>query len=151
MKYVEEGVDFSDEIRGREKRGSIDYVSTVIDFLYSIWRFPVAASASPVGGLGFEPHSLQCEVPGFTAPTSSAHDPSRVYAVFPVWIPPVLLALHGGRTRVEAGLGLGAFRYDSCRPKKKLNCFCCHRSYLTRDANLQSRIAAVNVKKGCSH
>ncbi|KAL4567484.1 hypothetical protein LXL04_023069 [Taraxacum kok-saghyz] len=39
--------------------------------------------------------------------------------VFPVWIPLVLLALYGGRTRVEAGLGLGASVVIVAVQKKK--------------------------------
>ncbi|KAL4579988.1 hypothetical protein LXL04_016160 [Taraxacum kok-saghyz] len=71
------------------------------------------ASASPMGGLGFEPHSLQCEVPGFTAPTSSTHDPSWVYAVSSVEMPlwSALRALHiGGGCRFSP---FGSHRFFS--------------------------------------
>ncbi|KAL4589985.1 hypothetical protein LXL04_002901 [Taraxacum kok-saghyz] len=77
------------------------------------FQLKTLVSASPVGGLGFEPHSLQCEVPTFTAPTSSAHDLSRVYAVSSVEMPlwSALRALHiGGGCRFSP---FGSHRFFS--------------------------------------
>ncbi|KAL4590233.1 hypothetical protein LXL04_003159 [Taraxacum kok-saghyz] len=73
----------------------------------------VRTTASPVGGMGFEPHSLQCEASGFTAPTSSAHDLIRVYAVSSVEMPlwSALRALHiGGGCRFSP---FGSHRFFS--------------------------------------
>ncbi|KAL4590310.1 hypothetical protein LXL04_003238 [Taraxacum kok-saghyz] len=111
-------------------------------------------SGLPMGGPEFEPRWLR-DAPGFTAPTSSTRDPSRVLAipseempltlliggglqVFPVLIPLVLLALYGGRTRVEAGLGLGASVVIVAVPKKNNYKFGCCNFSETRNGNIHT-------------
>ncbi|KAL4571750.1 hypothetical protein LXL04_018515 [Taraxacum kok-saghyz] len=69
-----------------------------LDYLYQIQQ----VGPRPMLAITKLCYLLQREVPGFTAPTSSAHDPSRVYAVSSVEMPlwSALRALHiGGRCR----------------------------------------------------
>ena len=80
-----------------------------------------------MGGLGFEPHSLQREAPGFYCPHELCARPSGVCGILcggagfprldPIGSSRPLRRSNPGRG-LEAGLSLGAFRCDVVVQKK---------------------------------